>query len=244
MSRSPILASLLCLGLFSALAVSQQDSQDPAWKPVAAPKPDTDQRVRTTGQNAVPPSASAQRAGTAAPQTSAKLKLNAKAKTKKGKQPVEEVVLPPPPPPRPEQLPPTRPTVTYRNGQLSILANNSTMADVLNSVRMQTGAQFDMSGVSSADRVYAKLGPGAPKDILAALLDGSRFNFAILGSPTDPAAVQHVVLMPKAGGAAPPSTTVAANPVARPVQRPEPDEASDEEGQAEEAPAEEVQPEQ
>src|SRR3954465_3627939 len=102
MSRSPILASLLCLGLFSALAVSQQDAQDPAWKPVAAPKPDSDQRVRTTGQNAVPPSASAQHPGISAPQTSAKAKLNmqaTKAKTKKGKQPVEEVVLPPPPPP-------------------------------------------------------------------------------------------------------------------------------------------------
>src|SRR3954467_4304525 len=39
MSRSPILATLLCLGLFSGLAFAQQGSQrDPAWKAVAAPK--------------------------------------------------------------------------------------------------------------------------------------------------------------------------------------------------------------
>src|SRR5205085_7366290 len=165
-----------------------------------------------------------------------------------GKQAEVEQPLPPPPPPRPEQLPPTRPTVTYNNGQLSILANNSTMTDVLNSIHAQTGAQFEMSGVSSADRVYAKLGPGAPKDILAALLDGSRFNFAILGSPTDSAAVSRVVVMPKAGGAAP-TPTVASNPtpggqpgVMRPPQQADEQQQSDEEGQPEEAPAEEQQP--
>ena len=173
-------------------------------------------------------------------------------KAKKRKPPVEEAVAPPRPL-TPEQLPPTRPSVSYRNGQLSIVANNSTMTDVLNSVRAPTGAQFEMTGVSSADRVYARLGPGAPKDILAALLDGSRFNFAILGSPTDPAAVQRVVLMPKAGGASGPTPAVASNPagsMGRPgprqvTQQPDEEQPNEEEAQPEEAPAEEqAQPEQ
>jgi hypothetical protein len=152
--------------------------------------------------------------------TKAKQQKKAGKRSKAASPPVEEAQLPPPRPATPEQLPPTRPNVSYSNGQLTILANNSTMSDVLNSVRAQTGAQFEMSGVSTGDRVYAKLGPGAPKDILAALLDGSRFNFAILGSPTDPRAVERVVLMPKAGGAS--SVAMSAPAVAAQPQMPQP----------------------
>jgi hypothetical protein len=200
--------------------------------PSTGPAATTQQSVMTPAAKPPVPTATTNKANSAKTKSAAK-------KNKKGTPPEQAEAPLPPPPPRPEQLPPTRPTVTYSNGQLSILANNSTMSDVLNSVRTQTGAQFEMAGVSNNDRVYAKLGPGAPKDILAALLDGSRFNFAILGSPTDAAAVARVVLMPKAGGATAPTTTVAQNPVPRQVQRPNPDEASDEEGQPEEAPAEE-----
>jgi len=178
--------------------------------------------------------------------TSKKRATTTSRKGKKAKQEAEPEPVVPQRPPTPEQLPPTRPAVSYRNGQLSIVANNSTMADVLNSVRAQTGAQFEMSGISSADRVYAKLGPGLPKDVLAALFDGSRFNYAILASATDPTAIARVVLMPKAGaaGSAP---VVAANPM-QPVRPNIPAQAqsdeSDEDAQPEEAPAEEVQQEQ
>jgi len=127
----------------------------------------------------------------------------------KGKPVLAEETLPPPRPLTPEQLPPSPAAVTYRNGQLAIVANNSTMSDVLGQVRQQTGAQFEMTGVSPADRVYVKLGPGAPKDVLAALLAGTRFNFAILGSPTDPNAVARVVMMPKSGGVSPPAPAAA-----------------------------------
>lgn len=224
------------------VCLNVQGQTDPAWRPV---QPANAASLPTKTQAAPAPRPTAAAATTAkpaaAPTTSPRTTT---ARGKEGKRQAQaEQPLQPPPPPKPEQLPPTRPTVTFSNGMLSILANNSTMADVLNSVRAQTGAQFEMGGVSSADRVYAKLGPGAPKDILAALLDGSRFNFAILGSATDPAAVARVVLMPKSGGASAPTTTVASNPIPRPmVQRPDPDEQSDEEGQPEEAPAEEIQP--
>jgi hypothetical protein len=146
----------------------------------------------------------------------------------------------PPPAPTPEQLPPTPPVVSYAAGQLSILANNSTLAAVLDLVRRQTGASIEMAGVAPSDRVYVKLGPGAPKDVLAALLDGSRFNYAILGDVTDPNAVRRIVLLPKAGatplGAANPASPQAARAVVAP--------ASDDDDVApdEPAPAVEEQP--
>ncbi|HTK95895.1 MAG TPA: hypothetical protein VL382_09670, partial [Terriglobales bacterium] len=179
-----------------------------AQSPAAAPPPKTAvPPAKTTAKTAAAPGKTAKPA--TKPGNPGTKSATAK-KRKRGKQAVQQVQLPPPPP-TPEQLPPTRPTVSYRNGQLSILANNSTMSDVLNAVRQQTGAAIDTTGVSPSDRVYVKLGPGAPKDILAALLNGSRFNFAILGSDKDPNAVAHVVLMPQSGGMAP-AAAVAVNP--------------------------------
>lgn len=154
-----------------------------------------------------------------------------------------KVVAPatPLPPPTPEQMPPTRPLIGYRNGQLSISANNSTLAEVLNSVRAQTGAAIESTGLQSSDRVVAKLGPGAPKDVLVALLEGSRFNYVILGSDTVPGAVARVVLMPRPGAAG--------GPVGRPgagygaaAARPQPP-PPDEEIEEEMMPAEEQPPE-
>lgn len=169
-----------------------------------------------------PAATSAQKPQTPAP------KKPAKTNGKTAKQPAE-ATLPPPRPLTPEQLPATKPAVTYRNGQLAIVANNSTMSEVLNQVRAQTGAQFEMSGVSAADRVYAKLGPGAPKDVLAALLDGTRFNFAILGSVNDPNAVARVVLMPKTGGVTPGGAMVAAQPQPQVFRQPQPPPEPEEE---------------
>lgn len=154
----------------------------------------------------------------------AKAGKSAARKPAKKSRPAPAAELPPPPPPRPEQLPPTRPTVSYRNGKLSIVANNSLLSEVLNAVRAQTGAQVEMSGGAGAERVYAKLGPGAPKDVLDALLEGTRFNYAILGSPTDPLAVQRILLMPRpAGGASSPVMATAPQP-AQPAFNPHEEE--------------------
>ena len=76
----------------------------------------------------------------------------------------------------------------------------------------------------------------------AALFDGSRFNYAILASDTDPAAIARVVIMPRAGGSA---SVVASAPgqTTRPAMPAQArSEDSDEDAQPEEAPAEEVQP--
>ena len=104
-----------------------------------------------------------------------------------------------PPPPAAPQLPPTlmnqppvNPTVTMRNGLLTIDAPNSTLSEVLNGVRQATGAVLE--GVSPSDRVAVRLGPGSPRDVVAALLQGTSYNYLILGSDLDPNAVTHILL--------------------------------------------------
>ncbi len=92
---------------------------------------------------------------------------------------------PPPPPLTPEQGPSTPPEVSLQGGQLTIVARNSTMGDVLTAVKQKTGAAVDMPAVSG-ERVVGRFGPGAPRDVIAQLLNGSHYDYVLLGSPADP----------------------------------------------------------
>jgi len=98
------------------------------------------------------------------------------------------------PPPTLEESPPTPPQVTYSNGQLTIVAQNATLSQVLRSVQSQTGASVEMPSGASNERVAGQLGPGQPRDVLNALLNGTKFNYIILGVNGDPGAVQKVIL--------------------------------------------------
>ena len=122
------------------------------------------------------------------------------------------VVLPPmrpgPLPQLPMDLMPAAPPkVTYQNGMLTIAAQNSTLGDILRDVHKLTGATIDIPP-NATERVVTRLGPGAPRDVLASLLNGSTFNYVMLGSSSDPAALASVVLTAKPAGG---TTQTAAN---------------------------------
>jgi len=139
-------------------------------------------------------------------------------------------------------MPPVAPTVTYLNGQLSIQSNNATLAQVLRSVQAKTGASFDIPASAGSDRVVAQLGPGQPRDILASLLNGSKFNYIILGSPTQPGSVQKLILMPRQNT---PITNTAQNrptPQPQPEPQPEDDYTPPEPSPVEDNSANEAQP--
>lgn len=108
----------------------------------------------------------------------------------------------PEPTPTPEHGPSSPPEVTFQNGKLTIVARNSTMGDVLNAVKQKTGAAVEMPG-SSSERVFGKFGPGAPRDVMAQLLNGSHYDYVLLGSPENPGALKKVVLMARASGPEP-----------------------------------------
>ena len=134
----------------------------------------------------------------------------------------------PAPPPTLEQSPPTPAQVTYSNGQLTILAQNATLSQVLRSVQSLTGASIDMPAGTSSERVVGQLGPGQPRDVLNSLLNGSKFNYIILGVNGNPGAVQKVILTtPKP--ATPVNTAQNNNP-------PPPDESQDEDNYGEPEP--------
>lgn len=108
----------------------------------------------------------------------------------------------PPPHLTPEHGPASPPEVSFQHGQLTIVARNSTMSDVLNAVKQKTGASVDMPAGSS-ERVVGQFGPGAPRDVMAQLLNGSHYDYVLLGSPADPGALNKIMLMAKASGPEP-----------------------------------------
>jgi hypothetical protein len=110
---------------------------------------------------------------------------------------------PPPPPPTPEQMPSTPPEVTYRDKQLTIVARNSTLSDILNAVRQSTGAEFDVPQTAN-ERVVGRFGPGSARDVLAKLLNGSQFNYVMVGTVAEPNSVAQMILTAKTGGVTPP----------------------------------------
>jgi hypothetical protein len=85
------------------------------------------------------------------------------------------------------------------------------MSDVLNAVRQKTGAAVDMPP-GSGERVVGQFGPGAPRDVIAQLLNGSHFDYVLLGSPADPGALKKIVLMAKVSGPEPPPPPQANQP--------------------------------
>jgi hypothetical protein len=100
-----------------------------------------------------------------------------------------------------DMLPAVAPHVTYQDGSLAIVAQNSTLADVLREVRKRTGATIDIPP-NANERVVAQLGPGPVRDVLVSLLNGCSFNYVMLGTATDPNAVSSLVLTAKPAGGA------------------------------------------
>ena len=113
--------------------------------------------------------------------------------------------LPPPLPSGPQgpvpqvpldAIPAVAPQVSYQDGLLTIVAPNSTLADILRGVRKHTAADIEIPSTAS-ERVVTRLGPGPAREVMAELLNGSRFNYILLGSPDNANLLVRVVLVAK-----------------------------------------------
>ena len=86
------------------------------------------------------------------------------------------------------------PVVTYRDGQLTIDAENATLAAVLELVAEKTGAVIDVPPGSGLERIFEHSGPKPASEVLEQLLNGSPFNFIIVASPQNPNQPAQVLL--------------------------------------------------
>lgn len=94
-----------------------------------------------------------------------------------------------------EGQPSTQPRVLFEDGQLTVNAFDSSLADVLYALRACTGADIDLPPNASSERVTAQLGPGPARKVLADLLSWSNFDYVIQASDNDPLSIQSVTLM-------------------------------------------------
>ena len=99
------------------------------------------------------------------------------------------------------------PWVTYRDGQLTIDARNSTLTEVLTLIAEKTGATIDIPPGSGLEPIVEHAGPGPANDVLAQLLNGSRYNFIIVNSPQRPSEPTRVLLSLQRGDSNTPSPT-------------------------------------
>jgi hypothetical protein len=115
-----------------------------------------------------------------------------------------------------EQAPAAPPQVTYEAGQLTIVAENSKLSDVMSALRACTGADVDLPAGSSSERIWARLGPGPARQILATLLGGTKLDYVIQASETDPDGIKNVWLTRRTEG---PAVAIArpGTPPARPL---------------------------
>ncbi len=100
-----------------------------------------------------------------------------------------------------DQIPSTPPQVSYQGGMLTIVAQNSSLGDILREVHKHTGATIEVPS-NATERVATRLGPGPARDVLASLLNGSAFNYVLVGSTSDPTSVASITLTTKSAAGA------------------------------------------
>jgi hypothetical protein len=88
------------------------------------------------------------------------------------------------PPAAPQPPAPPKPVVnvTFQNGLLRIHTEGGTLAEVLFEVHRQTNAEIAIPAGAEQEQVVADLGPAPARDVLASLLNGSRYNFIFVDS--------------------------------------------------------------
>lgn len=106
-------------------------------------------------------------------------------------------------------LPPMAPTmrdieeqpanVEYVNGQVAVLAENSSLSEIIRDVARRAG--MAVKGTVVDERVFGTYGPAAPAEVLTELLKGTGSNMIVLAGTSH---APELILTPKQGGPTPP----------------------------------------
>jgi hypothetical protein len=116
-----------------------------------------------------------------------------------------------PAPPEPELI------VSYRDGLLGIRANKATLSEVLTAIQQRTGADISSAPGAEQERVVADIDPAPAPEVLARLLNGSKFNFLIVSAASDARKLERVILTERTEGYIAPVPMPEDDPVAQEV---------------------------
>jgi AMIN domain len=99
------------------------------------------------------------------------------------------------PPPAPKKV-----EVSFEAGRLRLNSVKASLAEVLNEVSAKTGAEIVVPPGADLENVIIALGPGTPREVLSQLLNGSAYNFIIVGKDEDANQIERVILSSKTPG--------------------------------------------
>jgi hypothetical protein len=102
-------------------------------------------------------------------------------------------VAPAPPEAAPAAPPKPSLDVSFQDGLLRIRTEKATLAEVLFAVHQQTGAEIAIPAGAEQEQVAVDLGPAPARDVLALMLNGSRYNYVFIGKD-DGSSLQQVIL--------------------------------------------------
>lgn len=114
--------------------------------------------------------------------------------------PVAQAQTAPPAPAEPPKAPPQPPNVVWDGVNLTIDAENSTLASILLAVRQQTGASVDMPGSTASERVAVHIGPAPVREVLSTLLYGTDFDYVIQAPDDNEAGLRSVIITQRGKG--------------------------------------------
>ncbi|MBV9072978.1 MAG: hypothetical protein JOZ10_05040 [Acidobacteria bacterium] len=120
--------------------------------------------------------------------------------------------------------PANAPRISYTGGQLTVVADNSALPEILRQIGRATGAKIEGTLPSDSERVFGQFGPGDVRDVLNALLDGSRYDYILVGTVDNPGDVQQLILTQRGGSLQGVSTANAPAPRPNPSEDEEPNE--------------------
>jgi hypothetical protein len=90
--------------------------------------------------------------------------------------------------------------VTLEDDKLRLVSNKASLAEVLNELRAKLNADIGVPTGAEQEVVAVMLGPGTQREVISKLLEGSRYNFIIVGTDQDANKVERVILSPKTPG--------------------------------------------
>lgn len=104
--------------------------------------------------------------------------------------------------------------ISFKDGQLTVVAKNSDLNGILKQIAETSGMTIDGPGKDT--RVFGVYGPGNPRDVLTDLLSDSGCNFMMVGDTADGA--PRTLVLTALNGASGPAPTAATPPSVPPVE--------------------------
>jgi hypothetical protein len=87
-------------------------------------------------------------------------------------------------------------SVTWDSRGLAIVADNSSLEQILDDISTATGAKVE--GMGTDQRIFGSFGPGQARDVIARLLEGSGYNVLLIGDQGEGTPRQIVLSSPHA----------------------------------------------